>query len=182
MAGHSDDEILSLFRTGSDPEAAFTLLVRKYQVKTYFIIRRMVVRHEDADDIVQNVFIKIWQNLGSFREDSKLFTWIYRIAVNESISFLRQNRLHNLFSSDGMEASMLQSLNDDNFFTGTEVTKKLHEAILKIPPKQRMVFNMRYFDELSYEEMSEITGTSVGALKASYHLASKKIAEHVIRH
>jgi len=182
MKGYSDDEILNLYRTGNDPGSAFTLLVRKYQEKTYFIIRRMVIRHEDTDDVLQNVFIKIWQNLGSFREDSKLFTWIYRIAVNESISFLRQNRLNSLISSNSMEASMLQSLNDDNFFTGNEVTKKLHEAILRIPPKQRMVFNMRYFDELSYDEISEITGTSVGALKASYHLASKKIAEHIISH
>ncbi|NVO20349.1 MAG: sigma-70 family RNA polymerase sigma factor [Bacteroidetes bacterium] len=179
MAEYSDEELLKLFRNGENPDYAFSLLVRKHQERIYYFVRRMVVDHQDADDVVQNVFIKVWKNLGSFREDSKLFTWIYRIAVNESLSFLKGKRLRSFLSFDDLEAGMLRSLNDDNYFDGDHAMKKLQEAIIRLPSKQKAVFNMRYFDELNYEEMSAILGTSVGALKASYHFAVKKIEEYV---
>jgi RNA polymerase sigma factor (sigma-70 family) len=179
MADFSDDELLKLLRDGENPDYAFNLLVRKYQERVYFFVRRIVINHQDADDVVQNVFIKVWKNLSTFREDSKLFTWIYRIAINESMSFLKSKRLRVFISFDSQEASLLRSLSDDNFFSGDHIQKKLQEAIIRLPSKQRIVFNMRYYDELSYEEMSDILGTSVGALKASYHFASRKIADFV---
>jgi RNA polymerase sigma-70 factor (ECF subfamily) len=179
MADYSDEELLRMFRDGDNPDYAFNLLVRKYQEKIYFFIRRMVVNHDDANDLVQNVFIKVWRNLHHFREDSKLFTWIYRIAVNEALSFLSRKRLYSFIPLDNPEAAMLANLNDDHFFSGDEIQKKLQQAVIHLPAKQRSVFNMRYYDNLSYEQMSEITGTSVGALKASYHFAAKKITDHV---
>jgi RNA polymerase sigma factor (sigma-70 family) len=179
MAEYTDEELLNLLRNGESRDYAFNLLVRKYQEKIYFFVRRMVINHQDADDVVQNIYIKVWKNIGSFREDSRLFTWIYRIAVNESVSFLKNRSLRLFISMDSQEASMLRSLNDDNYFDGDYVQKKLQEAIIRLPSKQRVVFNMRYYDELSYDEMSEILGTSVGALKASCHFATKKIAEFV---
>ena len=181
MADYSDEEILDLIRNGKNSDYAFNLLVRKYQEKVYFICRRIVINHDDADDVVQNIFIKIWKNIGNFRENSRLFTWIYRIAVNESLSFLSSKRLYSFISLESPEASMIRSLNDDNFFSGDEIQKKLQEAIIRLPAKQRTVFNMRYFEELSYEQISEILGTSVGALKASYHFAAKKVSESVTR-
>ena len=181
MAEYSDEELLDLLRNGSNPDYAFNLLVRKYQERIYFSVRRMVICHQDADDVVQNILIKIWKNLETFREDSKLFTWIYRIAMNESISFLKSKRLRSFVSLDSQEAAMLRSLNDDNYFDGDHVQKKLQEAIVRLPTKQRMVFNMRYYDDMSYDEMSDILGTSVGALKASYHFAAKKVAEFVTK-
>jgi len=181
MADYSDEEILDLIRNGKNSDYAFNLLVRKYQEKVYFICRRIVINHDDADDVVQNIFIKIWKNIGNFRENSRLFTWIYRIAVNESLSFLSSKRLYSFISLESPEASMIRSLNDDNFFSGDEIQKKLQEAIIRLPGKQRTVFNMRYFEELSYEQISEILGTSVGALKASYHFAAKKVSESVTR-
>ena len=181
MADYSDEELLNLLRNGENPDYAFSLLVRQYQEKVYFFIRRIVINHDDADDVVQNVFIKIWKNIHNFREDSKLFTWIYRIAVNESLSFLNSKKLRSFVSMDSPEAANLRSLNDDNFFSGEAIQKKLQEAIIRLPAKQRTVFNMRYYDDLTYEQMSEILGTSVGALKASYHFAAKKITDYVTR-
>jgi RNA polymerase sigma factor (sigma-70 family) len=179
MAEYSDHELLKLIQDGSNGDKAFNLLLKKYQEKIYYFVRRIVINHEDTDDVVQNVFIKIWRNLDSFRADSSLFTWIYRIAVNESISFLKNKRLRTFISMDSVEASMIRSINDDHFFEGSEIEKKLQEAIIRLPDKQRMVFNMRYYEDLSYEQISEIVGTSVGALKASYHFAAKKISEYV---
>jgi RNA polymerase sigma factor (sigma-70 family) len=179
MAEYSDQELLKLLQSGSNANHAFTLLIKKYQEKIYYFVRRIVINHEDADDVVQNVFIKIWRNLDTFRADSSLFTWIYRIAVNESISFLKSKRLRTFISLDSVEASMIKSLNDDHFFEGSEIEKKLQEAVIRLPDKQRMVFNMRYYEDLTYEQISEIVGTSVGALKASYHFAAKKISEYV---
>jgi RNA polymerase sigma factor (sigma-70 family) len=179
MAELSDEEILTLFHTGENRHYAFNLLVRKYQEKLYFAARRLVIDHDDADDVIQNVFLKVWTHLDSFREDSKLFTWMYRITINESLSFLKNKNLRSYLSFNSPEAQMLQTLKADNYFTGTEIQRKLQEAIIKLPKKQRLVFNMRYFDEMSYEKMSEVLGTSVGALKASFHIASKKIEEYV---
>ena len=179
MPDYTDIELLELFRNADRKHYAFNLLVRKYREKIYFFIRRMVISHEDADDVVQNVFIKVWKNLDSFREDSKFYTWLYRIAVNESLSFLKSKKLHSILSLSSPEASLVKTLHDDNYFDGSAIQIILREAIIKLPRKQQVVFNMRYFDEMSYEEMSEILGTSVGALKASYHFAAKKIEQSI---
>lgn len=176
----SDEELLKMYREGDNPSYAFNLIVRKHQEKIYYFVRRMVVNHDDADDVVQNVFIKTWKNLDSFREDSKLYTWIYRIAVNESISFLRARRLRALLHFSSLENELVQSLTEDPTFDADALQVNIQKAILSLPDKQRAVFSLRYYDEMSYEKMSEILGTSVGALKASYHIASKKIAEFVI--
>ena len=180
MSEYTDNELIELFRTADRKHFAFNLLARKYQEKVYYFIRRMVIDHDDADDVVQNVFIKVWNNLDSFREDSKFFTWLYRIAVNESLSFLKNKRLHSFLTLSSPEALMIKSLNSESYFDGEEIQKRLRKAIMLLPKKQQLVFNMRYYDELSYEEMSEILGTSVGALKASYHFAVKKIEQSVI--
>ncbi len=175
MPEYSDIELVELFRIADKKHYAFNLLVRKYQEKVYYFVRRMVVDHDDSDDVVQNIFIKVWNNLESFREDSKLFTWLYRIAVNESLSFLKSKQLRSYLSLSSPEAMTVKSLRDDPYFDGQEIQKRLREAIIRLPKKQQLVFNMRYYDDLSYDEMSEILGTSVGALKASYHFATKKI-------
>jgi len=179
MPDYTDNELIELFRNADKKHYAFNLLVRKYQEKIYFFVRRMVIDHDDADDVVQNIFIKVWNNLHTFREDSKLYTWLYRIAANESLSFLKSKQLRSYFSLSSPEAVMVQALQDDTYFDGPEIQKRLREAIIKLPKKQQLVFNMRYYDDLSYDEISEILGTSVGALKASYHFAVKKIEDSV---
>lgn len=179
MPEYTDNELVELFHDADKKHYAFNILVRKYQEKIYYFVRRMVIDHDDADDVVQNIFIKVWNNLETFREDSKFYTWLYRIAVNESLSFLKSRQLRTYFSLTSPEAMMKESLNSDSCFDGTEIQRRLHEAILKLPKKQQLVFNMRYFENLSYEEMSNILGTSVGALKASYHFAAKKIEDFV---
>jgi RNA polymerase sigma-70 factor (ECF subfamily) len=158
------------------------MLVRKYQKQVYWTVRRIVIDHDDANDVVQNSFIKIWKSLDNFREDSKLFTWIYRIATNESITFLKQKRTKFFIPFVDIEKQLSNSLESDSYFKGDEIQLKLQKAILTLPEKQRLVFNMKYFDELKYEDMSEILGTSVGALKASYHIAVKKIEDFLINH
>jgi len=177
---YTDIELLAMFRKCEQKHYAFNLLVKKYQKKIYLFARRMVIIHEDADDIVQNVFIKVWNNLDGFREDAQFFTWLYRIAVNESLSFLKSKQLRTFLSFSSPEALALNSIRDDNFFNGDEIQTRLRQAIIKLPKKQQLVFNMRYFDEMSYEEMSNVLGTSVGALKASYHFAAKKIEEFIM--
>ncbi len=170
---YSDKELLEQFRNESTRHSAFNLLVLQYQKKIYWHIRRIVIDHDDANDIVQNVFIKVWKALDNFKEEAKLFTWLYRIATNESLSFLKQKK--NLVSFDEVSETLSNSLQDDRFFSGNEIQKQLQLAILTLPEKQRIVFNMKYFDELKYEEMSQVLETSVGALKASYHHAVIKI-------
>jgi len=179
MPEYTDIELVELFRIADKKHYAFNLLVRKYQEKIYYFVRRLVIDHNDTDDVVQNIFIKVWKNLGSFREDSKLFTWLYRIAVNESLSFIKSRQLRSYLSLSSPEAMMVKSLHNDNYYDGTEIQKRLAKAIINLPKKQQLVFTMRYYDDLSYDEMSEILGTSVGALKASYHFAVKKIENSV---
>ena len=179
MPEYSDIELVELFRDANKRHYAFNLLVRKHQEKIYYFVRRLVIDHDDSDDVVQNIFIKVWNNLDSFREDSKLFTWLYRIAVNESLSFLKSKQLRSYLSLSSPNALMVKSLHSDPYFNGNEIQKLLKEAIIRLPKKQQLVFNMRYYEDLSYEEMSEILGTSVGALKASYHFAVKKIEDFV---
>jgi RNA polymerase sigma-70 factor (ECF subfamily) len=179
MPEFTDIELVELFRDAERKHYAFNLLVRKFQERVYYFVRRIVVDHDDADDVVQNIFIKVWNNLDSFREDSKLFTWLYRIAVNESLSFLKSKQLRSYLSLSSPEAMMVKNLSDDPLFDGSEIQRRLTMAIIRLPKKQQIVFNMRYYDDLSYDEMSEILGTSVGALKASYHFAVKKIEDFV---
>jgi len=157
----------------------FHLLVKKYQNPLYWHIRRMVIDHEDAADLVQDTFVKVWKNIGKFREDSKLFTWMYRIATNEALSFLSNKKKKLMISFSKINDHLENKLESDIHFTGDEIQKKFQMALLILPEKQRLVFNMKYFEELKYEDISEILGTSVGALKASYHIAVKKIEKYL---
>ncbi len=175
MPEWDDREILEGIATPGQEEAAFNQLVLKYQERLYWHIRKMVLNHDDADDVLQNTMIKVWRSVKDFRSDSGLFTWLYRIATNESLSFLKQKKRKEFTPWDSVEHKMSESLESDPWFNGDEIQLKLQQAILKLPEKQRIVFNMKYFDEMKYEEMAKILGTSVGALKASYHHAVKKI-------
>lgn len=157
----------------------FNTLMRLYGEKIYWQIRKMVVSHDDANDILQTCFMKVWDNLHKFRGDAKLSTWLYKIAVNESINFLNKERQRNGYTEESDDSFLLQNIEADEYFDGDELQKRLQAAILRLPEKQRLVFNMRYYDELKYEEISEILGTSVGALKASYHHAAKKIVSYL---
>lgn len=173
----SEKDFLELISNAETKNYGFNLLIRHYQQKIYNIIRRIVINHDDANDVVQNVFIKVWTNIDNFRNESQLYTWIYRIAVNESINFIKNKRYRFIIPIYKVEKILSESLIDDNFFTGDEIQLKFQQALLKLPTKQRIVFNMRYFDETPYSQMSEILKTSEGALKASYHIALKKVEQ-----
>jgi RNA polymerase sigma factor (sigma-70 family) len=177
-----DSLILQKFEDEKTRNESFSMLLEKYQQKVYWHIRRMVLNHDDADDLVQDVFIKVWKNLINFRQDSQLYTWIYRIATNECITFLKKKRQKNNVPIDDLTEQLSQNLNEENYFSGDAIQKKLQEALLTLPEKQKLVFNMKYFDDLKFQEISDILGTSVGALKASYHLAVKKIEHHLLSH
>lgn len=175
MGEPTDEELIALFRKEESRHYAFNLLVRKHQRRLYAFIRRMVTDPDETKDVLQNVFLKAWTGLDKFREDAQLFSWLYRIAHNESISHLKRMR-RGLFTSDPSVTERLTStLDHSEHFSGDAIQKKLQRAVMTLPPKQRAVFTMKYFDELKYEEMSRVTGTSVGALKSSYHIAVKKI-------
>ena len=176
-----DSEIFEKFSIESTRNEAFNLLLNKYQQKIYWHIRRLVIDHDDADDIVQEVFIKVWKSLGNFRNDSQLYTWLYRIATNESITFLNRKKQRNNVSLDESAGyELAQTLADSPYFDGDKAQMKLQKALLTLPEKQRLVFNMKYYDDLKYEEISEILGTSVGGLKASFHIAVKKIEDYLL--
>ncbi len=170
-----DSEILRKFQDEKTRNEAFNLLLKKYQQKLYWHIRRMVIDHDDADDIVQDTFVKIWKNLPGFRSDAQLYTWMYRIATNECITFLNKKKQKNNIPLDDVAYELADTLADSGYFNGDKAQMKLQQAILTLPEKQRLVFNMKYYDDMKYEEMSDVLGTSVGALKASFHLAVKKI-------
>jgi len=172
-----DAQILANVADKRTRDDAFGQLLKKYQQKIYWHVRRLVIDHDDADDLVQDIFIKVWKNLDNFREDAQLYTWLYRIATNECITFLnRKKQRHQISLDDESAAYLAETLADTTYFNGDQAQLKLQQALLTLPEKQRIVFNMKYFDDLKYEEISDILGTSVGALKASYHLAVKKIA------
>lgn len=158
---------------------AFEVLIKRYTEPLYWQIRKMVINHDDADDILQNVFIKAWNNIRNFRGDAKLSTWLYKIAVNESINFLNQEKQKRNLTDDSDNGFLLNNIESDPYFDGDSLEVELQKAISTLPEKQRLVFNMRYYDELKYEEISEILGTSIGALKASYHHAAKKIEKAI---
>lgn len=176
---HSDEELLSLFSNEESKRTAFGILMRKYQKRVYMHVRRMLIDHDDSDDVVQNTFVKVWLNLENFKGDSQLFTWIYKIATNECLAFLKKKRTKFFLPLNDVEYKLSQKLESDPYFAGDKIQLKLQKAILTLPEKQRIVFNMKYFDEMKYEEMSEVLGTSVGALKASYHHAVKKIEDYI---
>jgi RNA polymerase sigma factor (sigma-70 family) len=171
----SDQELIASFRNEVSRPEAFTKLVKKYQVRLYWHIRRMVVSHEDADDVLQNVFIKVWKNLEGFRAESNLYTWLYRIATNETLSWMDTKKRFASVSMDGNEDYFENRIQAQPDFDPSKIEWKLQQAIACLPEKQRVVFNLRYYDEMPYEEMSQVLDTSVGALKASYHHAVKKV-------
>jgi RNA polymerase sigma factor (sigma-70 family) len=180
MPAISDKEIIDQFKDEQQKEAAFNLLVNKYQERLYWHCRRLVLSHDNADDALQNTLVKVWKNLGSFRSESGLYTWLFRIATNESLTLLKANKKHYVGGEDlDYESRMAENLISDPYFDGDIALKKLQKAILTLPEKQRAVFNLKYYEELKYEEMSKITKTSVGALKASYHHAVKKIEKYI---
>ncbi|MBI5219411.1 MAG: sigma-70 family RNA polymerase sigma factor [Bacteroidia bacterium] len=172
---YSDSELLALFRDEQSRNNAFNLIIRKYQERLYWHIRKLVINHDDTDDVLQNAFIKIWNGLGNFREEAQLYTWLYRIATNEALTFLNSKKKRFLLPLADYENKLANSLEADEYFDGDEMQIKLQKAILTLPQKQRVVFNLKYFDEMKYEDMAEVLQTSVGALKASYHHAVKKI-------
>jgi RNA polymerase sigma-70 factor (ECF subfamily) len=179
MKFYNEDEVLKQLRsTDLDlQKKAFEQVVGYYSEKLYRQIRKMVLSHDDANDLLQNTYMKAWMNIDYFRGEAKLSTWLYKIAFNESITFLNKQRLQNNISLDDEDLFIADKLESDAYFDGDAIQLKLQKAILSLPEKQRVVFNLRYYDEMPYEEMSQVTGTSVGALKASYHHAAKKIEE-----
>lgn len=177
-----DNELVRLFKDAQQREKAFTSIVKKYQEKIYWQVRRIVITHQDADDVMQNVFIKAWNGLNNFREDAKLYTWIYRIAVNESLTYLEQQKRRSSVSFDDVSESLENKMQSEKGFDENKTIWKLQLAVQQLPEKQRIVFNLRYFDEMPYEEMGQVLDTSVGALKASYHHAVKKIEEYILNH
>lgn len=182
MAEISDNELLLRFKSADTREAAFTDLIKKYQERLYWHIRRMVVSHEDANDLLQNVLIRVWNALEKFREESQLYTWLYRIATNECLSFLEQKKKRTTLQLSDDENGLVQQLKADADFDPQKLEWKLQVAIQQLPEKQRIVFSLRYFDEMPYEEMSNVLDTSEGALKASYHHAAKKIERFLLDH
>ncbi len=174
-----DKELLAKIRNPDTASYGFNLLVRAYQQRVYWLVRKMVIDHDDANDLTQEVFIKVHKYLHTFREDAQLYTWIFRIATNECLTFLNKKRRRFFLPIEDVGHQLSQKIDSSPDLSGDEIQKKLQKAILKLPDKQRLVFNMKYFDEMSYEDMSEVTNTSVGALKASYHHAVKKIEEYL---
>lgn len=174
-----DEEILQNFKVKGRENYAFNQLIKKYQEKIYWLIRRMVIDHEDSNDLTQDVFIKVWKNLGDFRSDAKLFTWIYRIAINETLNFLNKKKKRLLIPLVKVERQLENKIDDSFQFNGDELQIKLQKSMLKLPEKQRLVFQLRYYDEMPYEEMSKVLETSEGALKASYHHAAAKIEKYL---
>ena len=175
MNPYNEREVLLLLQDESTQRKGFEMIVSQYSEQLYGQIRRMVLSHDDANDLLQNTFVKAWMNIDYFRAEAKLSTWLYRIALNECITFLTQQRAMNTVAIDDPEAAVVQRLESDPYFSGDQAQLMLQKALLSLPEKQRMVFNLKYYQEMKYEEMSDIFGTSVGALKASYHHAVKKI-------
>lgn len=172
-----EELIIEKIRSKETRNYGFNLLVREYQERIYWHVRKMVIDHDDADDLVQEIFVKVWKNLDAFREDSKLYTWIYRIATNECLTFLKKKKRKYFIPIHDVKSELIGKLDDDTLLSGDEIQLKLQKALLHLPDKQRMVFNMKYFDEMKFKDIADITKTSIGALKANYHHAVKKIEE-----
>lgn len=172
-----DRELLMLFREEKTKEQAYTKIVRKYQERLYWHIRRLVIHHEDANDVLQNVFIKVWKYLENFREEANLYTWMYRIATNETLTYLDREKKRSSISISDEDTGLENKLQAEKGFDANKLEWRLQQAIQSLPEKQRIVFTLRYYDEMPYEEMSQVLGTSTGALKASYHHAVKKVEQ-----
>lgn len=175
----TDEYIISLLRESKQQERGFTLLMQRYQEQLYWHIRRMVNDHDDANDVIQNTFVKVFRGFNNFEEKSKLYTWLYRIATNEALTFLQKKNQKMTSSIDDSETSTINQIQADSYFDGDETQLLLKNAVAQLPEKQRLVFNMRYYEEMPYEEMSKILDTSVGGLKASFHHAVKKVENFV---
>ena len=173
-----DKQIISLYDSG-EREKAFNGIVNAYTERLYWHIRRFTCNHEDTNDLLQDVFVKIWAALPSFRRDAQLYTWIYRIATNEVLNHLRRQKVRAMISLDSASGILARKIDEDPYFNGDKLQRELHKAMARLPEKQRIVFGLRYFDEMKYEDISKITGTSVGALKASYHHAYNKIKHEI---
>ncbi|MDX1954499.1 MAG: sigma-70 family RNA polymerase sigma factor [Chitinophagaceae bacterium] len=178
----SDTELLDQFRDPATREKAYTAIIRKYQEKLYWHLRRMVVNHDDANDVLQNVLIRVWNGLEKFREDSQLYTWLYRVATNECLTYLEQQKKRASVSLSEVETGLENKIRAEQNFDANKLEWKLQLAIQQLPEKQRIVFQLRYYDEMPYEEMSRVLETSEGALKASYHHAVKKIEDYIKNH
>ncbi|MBX2829166.1 MAG: RNA polymerase sigma factor [Flavobacteriaceae bacterium] len=174
-----EQSLVSALQTPSQKEAAFRTLVSQYKERLYWHIRKIVIDHDDTDDVLQNTFIKIFRSIDNFKAESKLYTWMYRIATNESITFINKKAKRAQISSEEIKEEMISRLESDVHFEGNEAQLKLQKAIATLPQKQQLVFNMKYFEDHTYEELSEILETSVGGLKSSYHIAVKKITAYI---
>ncbi len=176
---NSDLDLISDLKNEKTRDLAFQTLVKKYKERMYWHIRKIVMDHDDADDILQNTFIKVWRSIDKFREESSLYTWLYRIATNESLTFINSNKRRSIVPMNDTSEFLMNNLESDEYFDGDEIQLRLQEAILKLPEKQRIVFNLKYFEEMKYEDMAQVLDTSVGALKASFHHATKKVEEYL---
>ncbi len=175
-----DQQLIRELQNESSKQQAFRKLVHQYKERLYWHVRKIVINHDDADDILQNTFLKVWRNIDSFRAESGLYTWLYRIATNESLTFLNQKKKKTFGGTDEeLNDYLVENLHADPYVSGDDVQLKLQEAIARLPEKQRLVFNMRYYDDVKYQDMEKILDTSEGALKASYHHAVKKISDYL---
>lgn len=179
MKNYNEQEVMDLLKIPERQHEAFRRIVEAYSEPLYWQIRRMVLSHDDANDILQNTFVKAWSNIDYFRGDAKISTWLYRIALNECLTFMNKRSLHSHLSIDEADTDMLSKLESDSYFDGDELQTHFLKAVHKLPEKQQIIFNLKYFKEMKYEEISEIMGTSIGALKASYHHAVKKIEAYL---
>lgn len=182
LTGRDDSELLRRFKEPETKESAYTEIIKKYQERLYWHVRRMVVDHDDANDVLQNVFIRVWNGLENFKEESQLYTWLYRIATNESLTFIEQQKKRASVSFGDVETGLENKIKADRHFDANKLEWKLQLAIQQLPEKQKVVFTLRYYDEMPYEEMSRVLDTSEGALKASYHHAVKKIEDYILNH
>ncbi len=178
MQQEQSSDIIKLISKEETRDKAFRMILSSYKERVYWTVRRIVIVHEDADDVVQNTFIKVWENLGKYRGDANIYTWVYRIAVNESLAFLKKKKRQSLNLTDYGEV-LASNLESDVFFDGNDFQKKLQEALLTLPDQQRLVFNLKYFDEMKYKDMAKVLEKSEGALKANYHHAVKKVEDFI---
>lgn len=180
MSEISDVEILKLFEIKNKRQRAFTLLVNKYKEQVYWLIRRIVIDHEDTNDVTQNAFIKIWRNLDSFQGNSKLYTWIYRIATNEAITFIKLNKSRYFVSLDEIKNNFSETLEADVYFKSSDIQIKLQKAIASLPNKQKLIFIMRYYENMAYKDIAEAIDVKIGTIKSTYHIAIKKVEKYLL--
>ena len=176
----TENNLIASLKNPNTINSAFKELLNQYKERLYWHVRKIVINHDDTDDVLQNIFIKIYRNINKFNGDSKLYSWMYRIATNEAITFINQRAKKNNSVTEEVQRSLINNLTSDEYFDGDEAQIKLLKAVATLPQKQQLVFNMKYFDAIKYKEMSEILDTSEGALKASFHIASKKIKEYLL--